>query len=300
MNQAVTVTPRDLIGLRGAGERLSMPVARVSARGAGGYRSPFRGRGMEFEESRRYQAGDDIRNMDWRVTARSGDPHTKLYREERERPLLFGMDFRRSMFFATRGAFKSVVACRIAALLAWHGSYQGDRVGGVLWAGAGHREMRPRRGPRGVLGLISALCDFAAWPGGGDTGDAAGMEPLAARLRRVAHPGSLVFVLSDFRGFTRSVQELLAPIGRHSTLVCCLIHDPIEAALPEPGRYLLRDGDRELVIDTRDPSRREQYGARFRERCEAVENFCRRTSGRSILCPTDTDPVSLLRTRLGY
>ncbi|MDZ7842188.1 MAG: DUF58 domain-containing protein [Gammaproteobacteria bacterium] len=298
MNQAVTVTPRDLIGLRGAGERLSLPVARVRAGRSGGYRSPFRGRGMEYEESRRYQAGDDIRNMDWRVTARTGAPHTKLYREERERPLLFGMDFRRSMFFATRGAFKSVVACRIAALLAWHGSHQGDRVGGVLWSGAGHREMRPRRGPRGVLGLVSALCAFAARPDG-DNGESAGMEPLAARLRRVAHPGSLVFVLSDFRGFTRSVEDLLAPIGRHSTLVCCLIHDPIEAALPEPGRYLLRDGDRELVIDTRDRSRRARYEARFRARCEAVENFCRRTSGRSLLCPTDTDPVSLLRTRLG-
>lgn len=302
MNEAVTVTPRDLIGLRGAGERLALPAARISSQRSGGYRSPFRGRGMEFEESRRYQPGDDIRNMDWRVTARTGVPHTKLYREERERPLLFGMDFRRSMFFATRGAFKSVVACRIAALLAWYGSYQGDRVGGVLWSGTGHRELRPRRGPRGVLGLISALCVFAARPGGGDSGDtndAAGMEPLAARLRRVAHPGSLVFVLSDFRGFTRPVQDLLAPIARHCTLVCCLVHDPIEAALPAPGRYLLRDGDRELVIDTRDRLRRAQYEARFRERWEAVENFCRRTSGRSLLCPTDTDPVALLRARLG-
>lgn len=302
MNDAVTVSPRDLIALRSAGERLAVSVPRATAQRTGGYRSPFKGRGMEFEESRQYQAGDDIRNMDWRVTARTGAPHTKLYREERERPVLFGVDFRRSMFFATRGAFKSVVACRIAALLAWHGSHQGDRIGGVLWSGSDRRELRPRRGARGVLDLISALCQLAGRPGAaaGGARDAGDLGAMVTRLRRVAHPGSLVFVLSDFRGFPRSVQDQLAHIGRHSTLVLIMIHDPIEAELPVPGRYLLRDEDRELVIDTRSAQHRRQYQAQFRERCEAVGDFCRRVSGRFVMCPTNTDPVPLLRTRLSH
>ena len=88
MSEAVTVSARSLIALRGAGERLSASRSRISASQSGGYRSPYKGRGMEFEESRRYQAGDDIRNMDWRVTARTGEAYTKLYREERERPVL--------------------------------------------------------------------------------------------------------------------------------------------------------------------------------------------------------------------
>lgn len=301
MSDAVTVTPGDLISLRRQGERLSMPPSRVSAQRAGGCRSPFRGRGMEFEESRRYQAGDDIRNMDWRVTARTGQPHTKLFREERERPVLFGVDFRRSMFFATRGAFKSVVACRVAALLAWRGSYQGERMGGVLWSGAGHREIRPKRGARGVLGLITALCELAAAPRGGDHADhAASLEPMAARISRVALPGSLVYVLSDFRGFNDAAQDLLARTGRRCSVVCIMIHDPIEAALPAPGDYLLRDGDRQLAIDTRSPRQRARYQAQFQERCEAVADFCRRMSGRFILCPTNADPAALLRARLGH
>lgn len=299
MNDVATVSPRSLIRLRSAGERLAVSVPRATAQQAGGYRSPFKGRGMEFEESRRYQPGDDIRNMDWRVTARTGEPHTKIFREERERPVLFGVDFRHSMFFATRGVFKSVMACRLAALLAWRSNFQGDRVGGVLWSGADHRELRPKRGSRGVLGLISALCEFAADIAESAAEDAT-LEPMASRLRRVAHPGSLVFVLSDFRGFTQAAQDLFSHTARHCDLVCVLIHDPIEAELPPPGRYLIRDQGRELVIDTRPGHNRDSYGAQFQARCEAVQNFCRKTSIRFFICPTNADPATLLRNRLSH
>ena len=297
MNDVSTISPPALIGLRGAGERLSLSAPRRTARQSGGYRSPFRGRGMEFEESRRYQAGDDIRNMDWRVTARTGEPHTKLYREERERPALFSVDFRRSMFFATRGAFKTVVSCRLAALLAWHSSHRGDRVGGVLWSGSGHRELRPKRGARGVLNLISALCELAADHPHAAAGEPT-MEPMAARLRRVSHPGSLIFVLSDFRGFNEPAREMLAHTARHSDLVFIMVHDRIEAELPPPGRYLVRDGGREAAIDTAAGGHRERYRQHFLARCEAVQSFCRSASVRFVSCSTDSDPVRLLRYRL--
>ena len=117
----------------------------------GGYVSPYRGRGMEFEEVRAYQPGDDIRNMDWRVTARTGRPHTKLFREERERPVLFLVDLGPSMAFGTRVAFKSVVAARAAALLAWAARDNGDRIGGIVFAGKRHRELRPAARERGML-----------------------------------------------------------------------------------------------------------------------------------------------------
>jgi uncharacterized protein (DUF58 family) len=304
MNEVATVSPRSLIGLRTAGERLAVSVPRARAQQMGGYRSPFKGRGMEFEESRRYQAGDDIRNMDWRVTARTGEPHTKLFREERERPVLFGVDFRPAMFFATRGVFKSVMACRLAALLAWRSNHQGDRAGGVLWSGVDHRELRPKRGSRGVLGLISALCEFAAGPAASAAREAAvedpTLEPMAARLRRVAHPGSLVFVLSDFRGFTQGARDLLSHTAHHCDLVFMFVHDPIEAELPPPGRYLIRDRGRELVIDTRSGRHRESYSAQFEARREAVQDFCRKSSIRLLTCPTVADPATLLRNRLSH
>lgn len=308
MNDAVAVTHQSLIALRAAGERLAQPSGRIRAPRAGGYRSPFKGRGMEFEESRRYQPGDDIRNMDWRVTARTGEAHTKLYREERERPALFGVDLRPGMFFATRGVFKSVMACRLAALLAWRSNRAGDRVGGVLWTGAGHREVRPTRGTRGVLGLVRALCDVAGHvpsgspspPGSQDQEASLHMEALALRLRRVAHPGSRVYVVSDFRGLDQPARDLFAQAARHSDLVFIMIHDPLEAELPPAGRYRVRDGERELVIDTRSAKGRERYRARFEERRVALEQFCGQASIRFLDCATDAEPVALLRQALGH
>jgi uncharacterized protein (DUF58 family) len=194
------------------------------------------------------------------------------------------------------------MVCRLAALLAWRSHHHGDRVGGILWSGGRHRELRPKRGMRSVLNLIKGLCDFGEYPGTGhgnqknDHDDS--LDAMALRLARVAHPGSLVFVLSDFRDFTESAQELLAQAARHSALVLVMVYDPIEAELPPPGRYLIRDGDRELLIDTRSADHREHYQVRFQARRDAVRNFCRKTAARLIECPTHADPVALLRRQL--
>ena len=132
--------------------------SRLSARSAitGVHASRFRGRGMDYQESRVYQSGDDIRSMDWRVTARTGRAHVKLYQEERERPVVVMVDLGPGMFFATRGAFKSVIAARAAALIGWAAIQNGDRIGALLFNG-GHHEIRPQGGQRGVLRLIREL-----------------------------------------------------------------------------------------------------------------------------------------------
>ncbi len=119
------------------------PQRRVMTTQTGPYASPFKGRGIDFAEVRAYLPGDDIRNIDWRVTARTGQPHTKLFREERERPVLLLVDLGASMRFGTRVAFKSVLAARAAALLGWAAVGHGDRVGGVVFAGQEHQELRP-------------------------------------------------------------------------------------------------------------------------------------------------------------
>ena len=130
----VYVTPKSLIKLRHSAENLPLKVAKVKALQTGEYYSPFKGRGMEFDEVRLYQPGDDIRTIDWRVTARSGKAHTKLFREERERSVILCVDFRRTMYFGTRGAYKSVAAAKAAALFAWSAEHQGDRLGGLLFS----------------------------------------------------------------------------------------------------------------------------------------------------------------------
>ena len=125
---------RDLMSLARAAMHLPGWHDRAKRQTQGAYLSALRGRGMEYDESRPYQAGDDIRTLDWLVTARTGKPHTKLFREERERPVIVAVDYRPAMFFATQGSFKSVQAARCAALLAWRAAQQGDRLGGFIFS----------------------------------------------------------------------------------------------------------------------------------------------------------------------
>ncbi|NNF66553.1 MAG: DUF58 domain-containing protein, partial [Gammaproteobacteria bacterium] len=129
--EAVNVSLRQLVALNRAASALTLSSKNVRAQIAGDYLSPFKGRGMEFDESRPYQPGDEARNLHWRVMARTGRPFTKLFREEREQPVLLWVDLRQRMQFATRGVYKSVQAARAATLIAWAASQRGDRVGGL-------------------------------------------------------------------------------------------------------------------------------------------------------------------------
>ena len=155
---------------------------------AGSYRSRFRGRGVDFLESRNYQPGDDIRNMDWRVTARTGRAHTKVFQEERERPVLVAVDAGPSLFFGTRKRLKSVAAAELAAVIAWAAVRRGDRIGGFLFAPGSHRELRPAGGRRGAMRMIQSLVDWL------DPDHAPGLaaehkhgEPLSVVMERVRH-----------------------------------------------------------------------------------------------------------------
>lgn len=127
---------------------------------SGNHISKVRGRGMDFSEVRHYQAGDEIRHMEWRVTARTGRPHVKIYQEERERPVVILTDFNPSMIFGTRIAFKSVVAARLAALLAWTVIKQGDRVGGVFFSATQHSEFTPKARDLSMLPMLAALSRY--------------------------------------------------------------------------------------------------------------------------------------------
>ncbi|MCW8982700.1 MAG: DUF58 domain-containing protein, partial [Gammaproteobacteria bacterium] len=150
----VWIDIHDLIDLRHQAELMQRFTPRLLSSRSGSYQSHRRGRGMEFDEVRPYSAGDDVRSIDWRVTARSGKVHTKLYREERERAVLLAVDLQQSMHFATRGVFKSVLAAQLAALMAWHALKQGDRLGGMVFSDDEHLEVRPQSGRAAVLSFL--------------------------------------------------------------------------------------------------------------------------------------------------
>ncbi|TYK64295.1 DUF58 domain-containing protein [Colwellia echini] len=129
----------------------------IQGKQAGNYLSRSKGRGMEFDEVRHYQTGDDVRAIDWRVTARTGKTHTKLFREEIERPVLIATDLSQNMHFGSKLLFKSVQAAHLAALVAWHAKSRGDRLGGLVFCDEEHIELKPRSRKAGVLHYLHAL-----------------------------------------------------------------------------------------------------------------------------------------------
>lgn len=273
----VRVTREELLQLRHSARDLPLDSRRAATSViSGSHVSRFRGRGMDYLESRGYQPGDDIRSMDWRVTARSGRAHIKIYQEERERPIVVMLDLGPGMFFATRGAFKSVIAARAAAMIGWAAVQNGDRIGALLFNG-GHHELRPLGGSRGALRLIRALVELTdpvrAPESRAGSADGLHLNDALLRLRRVARPGSLVFILSDFYGCDTDTRRHLQYLRRHNDVIALQIIDGLEVAPPPAGHYAISDGLHSGVLDTRSPARRQAYLDYFTTHHRAVREL---------------------------
>ena len=255
---------------------------RVMTELSGPQLSGFRGRGMEFEEHRSYQAGDEVRSIDWRVTARTGQTHVRLYREERERPVLLAVDLRAAMHFGTRGCFKSVRAAESAAACAWGAAANGDRVGGLAFSEAQHLESRPAAGRRGVLQLCHQLDSLAKLRNPADHDDpskaADSLFDALLRLNHTAAPGALVAVFSDFRGLQERHEQRLLSLARHCELILGFIHDPLEQALPPPGRYAVQASAQEAprTVGTASRDARQRWAAAFEARRTQIAQLGRR------------------------
>ena len=288
-----SVSLRELIQLKPGGEMIKLSTPRIRAYAAGGHLSPFKGRGVEFDESRPYQEGDDLRTIDWRVTARTGKPHTKVFREERNRPVILWLDLRESMMFATRGAFKSVIASRAAALIAWSAVANGDQLGGLVFSEAGHEELRPRLGRRAALRLLQSIVVDPAWQRRGQVDDGSALHELR-RLNRVARPGSLVFLFSDFAGIDNEFERELRDIAGRSDVQLVHVFDPIEEELPPPGDYRIQVGKQFLTLNTADPAMRRQYQQAFGERRARLQNLARLPGVRFIPLASSDDPSIVL------
>ncbi len=226
----------ELLALRGGARSLDLHAAGPSrARLLGSRHGANRGRGLEFEEVRPYVPGDDSRSIDWRVTARRGRLHTKLFREERERPVWLLVDLQPGMFFGSRAQLKSAVAVRAAALLAWVAAANGDRIGAVIANGRETRCLRPRAREAGVLPILNALLELQP------TAPAAPLpEACAAALQQLVplvHPGSLVLALSDFCAAGSTAEDLWSALVAHSEIRWFWITDELERQGLPVGRF---------------------------------------------------------------
>ncbi|UHQ55851.1 MULTISPECIES: DUF58 domain-containing protein [Microbulbifer] len=269
------VTP--LVKLRYIARQLQMFQPRLARSDqAGGLLTRYRGRGMNFEEVRNYQAGDDVRSIDWRVTARTGETHTKLYQEERERPVVILVDLRSPMFFGSRRAFKSVVASGIAAALGWAGLHHSDRIGAILFTDDGIDTVRPRRSHHAVLAMIHAMVELA-----GELRNpvpAPGSQPLTVLLeeaRRISRPGTALFLISDCHDLDDSCAQALYLLTRHADLQVLRITDPLELNLPRES-LTISDGRQRTFLNGNNRPLREHFAERQAGAREAVEQLCRR------------------------
>ena len=299
----VRISMTSLLALRHGSATLALQPRRVRALTSGAYLSSFKGRGMEFDEVRPYTQGDDVRSIDWRVTARSGKPHTKLFREERERAVLLWVDLRAAMFFATRGAFKAVRAAQTAALLGWKTLQRGDRLGALIFDEHRHDELRPKRGQPSLMHVLRRLATHAAWRNGvrhsDESAAAAVLQQSLLRLRRVAQPGSLLVLLSDFAALQAQDSLHLVQLARHNDVILINIHDPMEAELPPAGHYRVSDGRRFVNLDSGDTRRRERYRRHFVECQDKLQHLCRGHGITLLSLSTADEPLAVLQRGLG-
>jgi uncharacterized protein (DUF58 family) len=296
LNPATWVTVKDLIELQRYAGKIDLTHARSAvSRLSGNHLSRFRGRGMDYQESRAYQAGDDIRSMDWRVTARTGTPHTKIYQEERERPVVLFLDLNPGMFFGSRGMLKSVAAARAAALISWAAAAHGDRIGGMLFNGI-HRDLPPRGGKHGVLQLIRQVVEHTDPRTGISAQPHAGaLNAALSRLRRVSRPGSLVVLLGDYYGIDDDSRKHLLRLRQHCDVVAIQIVDPLEEAPPAAARYGVIAGGQPGILDTRSAMARRAYQDYFSHHHQTVAATMRACAIPLLRLSTGDDVASALR-----
>jgi uncharacterized protein (DUF58 family) len=254
----------------------------------GEYRSVFKGQGMEFAEVREYQAGDEVRSIDWNVTARMGRPFVKRYIEERELTVMLAVDLSGSERFGTRGRFKSELAGELAAVLAMSAIRNNDRVGAVLFTDRIEHVVPPRKGRRHALRLMRDLLVFE--PVGSRTDLPAALEFTGKML---AHK-SIIFVVSDFQA--EELEHPLKLLAQRHDVVAVTVDDPSEQTLPDIGlaRFVDPETGTTLDVDTSDPDVRAQFAASVEEELTSRRRLLRRLAIDEIPVHTDGSVVEPL------
>ncbi len=299
----VYVSVGHLVALRGKARGFSLlPRQPMNSLLAGRFASKLRGRGLDFEEIRRYQSGDDVRQIDWKVTARTRKAHSRVYTEERERPLLLVVDQRLSMFFGSVARMKSVTAAEAAALVAWRGLEAKDRVGAVVFDDREARVVRPHRSRANVQRILGLVAEKnQALRAGSDLDPSPAMlnDALRHAARLLPHDG-LIVVISDGVGADNETRRLGTEIARHNDAVFVLVHDPLEESVPAASRRLVvGDGKRQVEEDLGNSATRAAFEEDFTSRLEQARRFL---LGREVpLLPlrTDEDTAHQLARHLG-
>jgi len=298
----IRVSLPHLLSIEGQARALTF-LPRQPARSVlnGRHASRLRGRGLSFEELRGYLPGDDVRAIDWKVTARAGKPYVRVMTEERDRPALIVVDQRMSMFFGSRRNMKSVTAAEAAALAAFRILDQGDRVGGIVFGDATLAEIRPQRSRAALRRFLTALSDA----NGLLNADAPETTPipLSRVLRetvRIAPKNHLVIVLSDFAGVDAEVERLISVLARRNDLILGLITDPMAHDLPEGLRFVVSDGTLQAEIDTGDRAQHRALADMAKGRLAEVLDWQRRFGPPVLVLSAGEETMPQMRRLMGF
>jgi uncharacterized protein (DUF58 family) len=244
-SDGVHVSTEQLVALEARARDLTfVQKARSHQQMAGRMQSALRGRGLIFEELREYLPGDDIRSVDWRVTARTSRPVVRIYGEEKERPAILVVDQRINMFFGSRRSMKSVTAAEAAMLCAWRILGSGDRVGGFVFGDTGISEVRPHRSRNAVIALADRIAEknarlSAAYA---DAPASTALDDALRRTASIARHDHLVVIVSDFDGHGAVTRDLLLQLSAANDVICLLIYDPFLLELPNSGEIVVSGG----------------------------------------------------------
>jgi uncharacterized protein (DUF58 family) len=259
------------------------------------HHSKLRGRGVDFDQVRVYQAGDDVRSIDWRVTARTQEPHTKLFHEERERPIFILVEQSRRLFFGSGQMFKSVLAAQAAALIGWAALGHNDRIGGLVFGDGEHYEVKPRRSKQSLLQLLNRLVRVNQSLRTESVPEPNALDMALRRAREVLRPGSLAIVICDERALTEAAEQQLSLLSRHCDLLLLPLSDPLDHALPAAGLLRFAQRGSQLELDTLNPELRQAYRAQGEARIARWELLAQKL--RLLMMPLSTQTAMIEQLR---
>ena len=248
----VYVDLEELIAFERRGRKVSfLPTQPVHSLLSGRFASRMRGRGLNFEEIRDYRPGDDVRSIDWKVTARLQKPHVRVFNEERDRQALLVVDQRLSMFFGSRLAMKSVTAAQAAAIGAWRVLGVGDRVGAIVFNDSDLVEIKAQRSRSSVLQILSAIVaqNQALGVGRGLVTAPIMLNTALEHAERRALHDATIIIISDFDGADDATRRMIGALMRHNSVVALLVHDPLQSDLPSSARMTVTDGELQIELE---------------------------------------------------
>lgn len=242
----------------------------------GKHASKLRGRGLDFEEVRQYVKGDDIRNIDWKVTARTQKAHTRVFSEEKEKPALIVVDQSKSMFFGSTKRTKSVVAAELAALLAFRVLKQGDRVGGVVFADRGIDVLLPKRDRRNILRFLEKIVQRNhELEHSAPISFEESLHETMRKIRNIVTHDFLVVIISDFHRYAPEVIKFISQVAQHNDVILAKIYDPLEKDIPDT-KFVAGDVDTQITVDGTSKTIRSRFDEGFESDFQSFQDLMKK------------------------